>query len=86
MPKRKHFTASQKAQIVLEILKEKNIYQFASEVGVHPNILYCWKKQALENLPIPAMPATVYLGTSSSTTSSACIKLSATKRLLSLCC
>ncbi len=52
MPKRKHFTASQKAQIALEILKEeKTVNQIASEYGVHPNVLYRWKKQALENLP-----------------------------------
>ena len=52
MPKRKHFPASQKAQIALEILKEeKTINQIASEFGVHPNVLYRWKKQALENLP-----------------------------------
>ena len=52
MPKRKHFSASQKAQITLEILKEeKTVNQIASEYGVHPNVLYRWKKQAMENLP-----------------------------------
>jgi transposase len=52
MPKRKHFSASQKAQIALEILKEeKTVNQIASEYGVHPNVLYRWKKQALESLP-----------------------------------
>jgi transposase-like protein len=52
MPKRKHFTASQKAHIALEILKEeKTVNQLASEYGIHPNVLYRWKKQALENLP-----------------------------------
>jgi putative transposase len=52
MPKRKHFSATQKAQIALEILKEeKTVNQIASEFGVHPNVLYRWKKQALENLP-----------------------------------
>lgn len=52
MPKRKHFSTSQKAQITLEILKEeKNINQIASEFGVHPNVLYRWKKHALANLP-----------------------------------
>lgn len=52
MPKRKHFSASQKAQIALEILKEeKTVIQIASEYGVHPNVLYRWKKQALDNLP-----------------------------------
>ncbi len=52
MPTRKHFTASQKAQIALEILKEeRTVNQLACEYGVHPNVLYRWKKQALENLP-----------------------------------
>jgi transposase len=52
MPKRRHFSADQKAQIVLEILKEeKTISQIASENGVHPNLLHRWKKQALEELP-----------------------------------
>jgi len=52
MPTRKQFSASQKAQIALEILKEeKTVNQIASESSVHPNILYRWKKQALENLP-----------------------------------
>ena len=52
MPKRKHFSASQKAQIALEILKEeRTVSQIASENGVNPNVLYRWKKQALENLP-----------------------------------
>lgn len=49
---RKHFTAKQKAQIVLELLKEeKTVSQIASEYGVHANQLYRWKAQALEGLP-----------------------------------
>jgi transposase-like protein len=41
MPTRKHFTASQKSQITLEILKEeKTVNQIAAEYGVHPNVLY----------------------------------------------
>ena len=50
MPKKTHFTANQKAQIVLEILREdKTIAQIASESNIHPNQLHRWKKQALEN-------------------------------------
>jgi putative transposase len=50
MPKRKTFTAGQKAAIVLEALKEeKTIAQIASENGVHPNQIHKWKKLALEN-------------------------------------
>jgi transposase len=49
---RKHFTAQQKAQIILEVLKEdKSIAEIASEYGVHPNQLHRWKKQAVESLP-----------------------------------
>ena len=49
---RKHYTARQKAQIVIELLKEeKTIAQVCSEYGVHANQLYRWKAQALEGLP-----------------------------------
>jgi putative transposase len=52
MPKRKTFTANQKAQIVLEMLREdKSVAQIASENNIHPNQLHRWKKQALENFP-----------------------------------
>jgi putative transposase len=52
MPKRRHFTASQKAQIVLEALKEdKALSQIAAEHQLHPNQIHQWKKQALENFP-----------------------------------
>jgi transposase-like protein len=49
---KKHYTAQQKAQIVLEIFKEeRSMAQIASEHGIHPNQLYKWKTQALEKLP-----------------------------------
>ena len=49
---RRRFSAKQKAQIVLEILREeKTIAQIASEYSVHPSQLHRWKKQALERLP-----------------------------------
>lgn len=48
--KRRRFSASQKAAIVLEALKEeKGVAQIAAENGVHPNQIHKWKKQALEN-------------------------------------
>ena len=49
---RKKYSAKQKAQIVLEILREeRSIAQIASEHGIHPNQLYRWKAQVLEGLP-----------------------------------
>jgi transposase-like protein len=49
---RKHYTAKQKALIVVELLKEeKTVAQISSEYGVHANQLYRWKAQALEGLP-----------------------------------
>jgi transposase-like protein len=47
---RRRFSAKQKAQIVLEILKEeKTIAQIASEYSVHPTQLHRWKKEALDH-------------------------------------
>lgn len=49
---KKHFTGIQKAQIVLELLREeKTVSQVSSEYGVHSNQLYRWKAQVLEELP-----------------------------------
>ena len=43
------YTSKQKAQIVLEILKEeRSIAQIASEYGIHPNQLYKWRKELFE--------------------------------------
>ena len=48
---KKHYTAEQKAKIVLEILKEeRSIAQIASEESIHPNQLYKWKALAIEKL------------------------------------
>lgn len=48
---RKHYTASFKAQVVLELLKEeKTIAQISSEYGVHVTMLHRWKNTAVENL------------------------------------
>jgi transposase-like protein len=49
---RKHYSAQQKTEMVLEMLKEsKAVAQIASENEVHPNQLYRWKAQVLEGLP-----------------------------------
>lgn len=48
---RKQYTPTQKAQIVLEVLKEeKTLTQIASEHGVHPSQLCRWRDKAIENL------------------------------------
>jgi len=47
----KHYTGKQKAQIVLEMLKEeKTVTQISSEYGVHSSQLYKWRAQALKGL------------------------------------
>jgi putative transposase len=48
----KRYKPKQKAQIVLEMLKEeRTVTQISSEYGIHTSQLYKWKKQALEGLP-----------------------------------
>lgn len=49
---RKRYSATEKAQIVLEALKEdKTIAQIAAEHKVHPNQIYKWKTEVLQGLP-----------------------------------
>lgn len=49
---RKRYTATFKAQIVQEILKEdKTVAQIASQYSVHPSQLNTWKAIALKGLP-----------------------------------
>ena len=49
---KKSYTASFKAQLVLELLKEtKTISQLSSEYGVHPNVLREWRQAAIKGLP-----------------------------------
>jgi transposase len=50
--KRKKFSATVKAQAVLEAMRgEKTLNEIASTYGVHPTQLGQWKKQAVEALP-----------------------------------
>jgi transposase-like protein len=52
MEKRKKFTAEQKANIVLEMLRgEKTVAEIAAQYEVHPAQLHRWKAEAIENLP-----------------------------------
>jgi transposase len=49
---RKHYTATFKAQVVQELLKEdKTIAQIAAEYEVHPSQLNKWKSIAIQGLP-----------------------------------
>ena len=49
---RKRYTGNQKAQIVLEALKEEQtLSQIASAHGVHPTQIRQWTAQVLEGLP-----------------------------------
>lgn len=49
---RKHYSATFKAEMVKELLKEeKTVSQLASESGVHPTQLKEWKRIALQGLP-----------------------------------
>nr|HET6903191.1 transposase [Ktedonobacteraceae bacterium] len=49
---RKQYSAEFKAKVVKEILREeKTVGQLAAEYGVHSNMLYRWRDQALAGLP-----------------------------------
>ena len=49
---KKTYTASFKAKVVLELLKEtKTLSQLSSEHGVHVTVLRDWKQAALKGLP-----------------------------------
>jgi transposase-like protein len=49
---RKQYSATYKAEIVKELLKEeKTVSQLASEVGIHPTQLKDWKRIAVTRLP-----------------------------------
>ena len=49
---RKTYSASFKAEVVREILREtRSLNQIAAQHGVHPNQLALWRDQALAGLP-----------------------------------
>ena len=49
---RKQYSATYKAEIVQELLKEeKTVSQLASETGIHPTQLKEWKNVVLTRLP-----------------------------------
>ena len=50
---KKTYTATFKAQVVLEMLKEeKTLAQLSSEFGAHSNGLRDWKSQVVKGLPM----------------------------------
>jgi len=50
MEKRRKFTPKEKAQIVLEALREdKTLSQIAAEYQVHPNLISRWKADFMNN-------------------------------------
>jgi transposase len=50
---RKQYSATFKAHIVLEALREtKTIAQLASEHQLHPNLVTKWKQEAIAELPV----------------------------------
>jgi transposase-like protein len=52
MRKRRTFTAEDKANIVLEMLREeRTVAEISSAYGIHSTVLNRWKAEALDNLP-----------------------------------
>lgn len=52
MKKRRSFTAEEKANIVLEMLREeRTVAEISSEHEIHSTVLHKWKAEALDNLP-----------------------------------
>jgi transposase-like protein len=52
MRKRRTFTAEEKANIVLEMLREeRTVAELSSAYEIHSAILNRWKAEALDNLP-----------------------------------
>ena len=50
MNKKRNFTAEQKANIIIEVLREeKTLSQIAAEYEIHPNQLSWWKAEFLNN-------------------------------------
>ena len=52
MRKRKQYSATFKAKVALEALKEENtVAQIASDYEIHPTMVSAWRRELLEKLP-----------------------------------
>lgn len=52
MEKKKRYTSEEKAVILREHLeKHVPISDLADKYGIHPNVIYVWRKQVIENAP-----------------------------------
>ena len=52
MQKKKRYTSEEKAVILRELLeKNASISDLADKYGIHPNVIYNWRKKVIENAP-----------------------------------
>jgi len=52
MEKRRTYKAEEKANIVLQLLREeRTVAQIAAETVIHPTVLARWKAEVIDNLP-----------------------------------
>jgi transposase-like protein len=53
MKERKRYSAAEKSEIVLEVLKEeKTLSQIASEHQIHPNLISRWRGEFIDGMPL----------------------------------
>jgi len=52
--KRKKYSAEYRAKVALDAVREQEtVAAIARKYKVHANLVYKWKRQLLENLPVP---------------------------------
>ncbi len=64
MPRtRKNHPAKLKAKVAIEAIEgQRTISEIAQQYGVHPNLVFSWKRQAIELMPELFSPQTVDSG------------------------